>query len=48
MGDSLENVYQEELQVDGEIILKQFIRVSVILHLITDIPDFFSFPGSIF
>jgi hypothetical protein len=46
MGNPLENIYLEELQVDGEIILKQIIRVSVILHLITVLPDFFSFPGS--
>jgi hypothetical protein len=44
----LENVYKEELQVDGEIILKQLIGVSIILHLISVLPDFFSFPGGKF
>jgi len=34
MGDPLENIYLKELQVDGKIILKEIIRVSVILHLI--------------
>jgi hypothetical protein len=48
IGDPLENVYLEELLVDGEIILKKVIRVSVILYLITVLPDFFSFPGRIF
>jgi len=31
-----------------EIIIKEFIRVPVILHLIRVLLDFFSFPGSIF
>jgi hypothetical protein len=47
-GNPLENVYLEELHVDGEIILKEVVRVSIILHLITGLPEFFSFLGSIF
>ena len=48
MGDPLEKVYLEELHVDEEIILKEVISVSVILHLITVLPDIFSYPGSVF
>ena len=42
MGNPFENIYLEELQVDGEIIIKEFIRVSVILYLTRVLPDFFS------